>query len=74
MGDGEFFFSKSIKILTNSWQMYIINGTSGHANIYKNAKGIKFEEMKKIIIYRIMSKQSMAEEDWRWRFDCTVLS
>jgi hypothetical protein len=37
--------------------MYIIPGTSGHANIYKNARGEKLEHFKKDLMERLMPKE-----------------
>jgi hypothetical protein len=37
--DNGLFFFYLLKTVTNSLQLYLINGTSGHASIYRNVKG-----------------------------------
>jgi hypothetical protein len=47
MGDGGSLVTPSF--FTNKRKMYIIPGTSAHAQIYKNAKGKKLEDFKVVL-------------------------
>jgi len=55
LGDGNHYLAFiAINILTD--QMYIIPGTSGHAQIYTNTKGKRLENFTKFLVERTLSK------------------